>query len=668
MGYPRRMAAALPNNTVKNNGANVNQIQFGDKLQGLIGVTNRRVGVNRYVRTRCGGHLPGRATVFCVNQLGGVGNVKNSQFAPNADGVKDCKKGVYNGNYKGDYNEEWTLNLPTFASSVKLDVNQNQLSLLQSFEDYNYLDIQEEYNVVGNTEFAIISLRQEHFNDGTLQIRVPGVYVLRENITFHPNPDNNFMPTKEQMESGRYPAARNGGAYHLGFFAAIAIETDGVILDLNGMTIQQSREHSLMQRFYANIELANAPFIIDQGPGKFTTESTYKAAENVMIMNGTLGRSSHHGIHGNRMRDIVISNLDIRDFEVAGIALNGAINSVIMDVKIRNTTKDVPILSSFSQAVFLKPLLERVEESDPSLSLDGRSISEIIDALDSSIRDTRESVLSGNPIVSDLFRNDNRNTGYDGNVYGMVFNVNGVVINDFLQTRPDDAIGNTDIYASNIVIEDLLSKPIEIIGISKAAEQDIPPQEQAYGGKRQVGPAGDVLDIMRITDKETMKYKPNILSDGQLILAKYVNANDKKMGTINITKQVVEWAENTLSIAELLDDPWNLYYIKNGDSMGHLMKGNIGLFISGGRDIKMRGLVVNRVINMGVTDIYVPEKTGNKDKTYEGATSSGILLAASKGIDISGASVGGVISDKSNAFAVRKIGDSDNIKINNSLV
>ena len=40
----------------------------------------------------------------------------------------------------------------------------------------------------------------------------------------------------------------------------------------------------------------------------------------------------------------------------------------------------------------------------------------------------------------------------------------------------------------------------------------------------------------------------------------------------------------------------------------------------------------------------------------------------SKGIDISGASVGGVISDKSNAFAVRKIGDSENTKINNSLV
>ena len=95
MGFTKRMAAALPNNIVKNHGTNVNQIQFGDKLQGLVSVTNRRVGVNRHVRTKCGGQLPGRATVHCVNQLGGVGNVKNTQFAPNADGAKECKHEVY---------------------------------------------------------------------------------------------------------------------------------------------------------------------------------------------------------------------------------------------------------------------------------------------------------------------------------------------------------------------------------------------------------------------------------------------------------------------------------------------------------------------------------------------------------------------------------------------
>jgi len=96
MPYLRTMGAGLAGSLVKTYGnANVNQIQFGDKLQGLPSVTNRRVGVNRHVRTRGGGQMPGRSTVFCINQLGGIGNVKNSQFAPNADGVKDCRSGVY---------------------------------------------------------------------------------------------------------------------------------------------------------------------------------------------------------------------------------------------------------------------------------------------------------------------------------------------------------------------------------------------------------------------------------------------------------------------------------------------------------------------------------------------------------------------------------------------
>jgi len=111
MGYPRRMAAGLPNNIVRVRGVNVNQIQFGDKLQGLIGVTNRRVGVNRHVRTKCGGHLPGRATVFCINQLGGVYNRKNSQFAPNADGVNSCTPGVYGRSH--EYGEDkWVYTPP----------------------------------------------------------------------------------------------------------------------------------------------------------------------------------------------------------------------------------------------------------------------------------------------------------------------------------------------------------------------------------------------------------------------------------------------------------------------------------------------------------------------------------------------------------------------------
>ena len=158
MGFPKRMAATLPNNVVKNHGVNVNQIQFGDKLQGLVSLTNRRVGVSRYVRTQCGGQLPGRATIFCVNQLGGVGNVKNSQFAPNADGVKDCKHevydkydgnydGKYDGNYDGNYNKKWEFTLPRFPMTIKQDATPDQLALLDNFENFQYEE-EEEYQVV----------------------------------------------------------------------------------------------------------------------------------------------------------------------------------------------------------------------------------------------------------------------------------------------------------------------------------------------------------------------------------------------------------------------------------------------------------------------------------------------------------------------------------------
>ena len=89
MGYLRTMGAGLAGSTVRYKGVNVNQIQYGDKLQGLPPVTGTRRPYGVY-KTKAGGNAPDRFRVFCVNQLGGVGNRKNSQFAPNADGVGDC--------------------------------------------------------------------------------------------------------------------------------------------------------------------------------------------------------------------------------------------------------------------------------------------------------------------------------------------------------------------------------------------------------------------------------------------------------------------------------------------------------------------------------------------------------------------------------------------------
>ena len=91
MGYPRTMGAGLAGSTNKIYGnANVNQVQYGDKLQGLPPVTGRRDPYRVY-KSKAGGNAPDRFRVFCINQLGGIGmGNKNSQFAPNADGLGWC--------------------------------------------------------------------------------------------------------------------------------------------------------------------------------------------------------------------------------------------------------------------------------------------------------------------------------------------------------------------------------------------------------------------------------------------------------------------------------------------------------------------------------------------------------------------------------------------------
>ena len=254
--------------------------------------------------------------------------------------------------------------LPSFPQSLKSAVNKEQLKVLNYFEHYPLYNFKSSLSLP--TPYSVIYLNQTHFNYGTVRIRKPGFYVLTEDIVFEPNKRNNFFPTANQVKSGLYPMGKDG-AYHLGFFAAITIEADNVILDLNGKTIQQSKLHNLQQRFYANIELASAPFIPKQGPASFG--DTVVSPTNVMIMGGTLGLSSHHGIHGNGMKNVVLRNLTIKDMEVAAIALNGAINSVLCDINVENVSTNINILSTYSQGVFIKSFLTSLQRRNKDAML-----------------------------------------------------------------------------------------------------------------------------------------------------------------------------------------------------------------------------------------------------------------------------------------------------------
>ena len=112
----------------------------------------------------------------------------------------------------------------------------------------------------------------DSLKDGPLRITEPGTYFIMENIEFEfnkpakhsgfidPNGIGNWYPKYTQNDM--YPGA---GTYRdpwsHGFFAGITIETDNVIIEMNGFEIKQSKAFYYQQRFFALICISNQPFL-----------------------------------------------------------------------------------------------------------------------------------------------------------------------------------------------------------------------------------------------------------------------------------------------------------------------------------------------------------------------------------------------------------------------
>ena len=359
-------------------------------------------------------------------------------------------------------------------------LSSSQQSLVKYFSDYK------------NKQVTLLS--QKDFDYGTYRITKPGYYILTSDIVFHPNPKNDFQPTEAQIKTGKYPVP---GPYNLHFFAALTIETEGVVLDLNHHTIQQSKEHFLMQRFYANIELASAPFIGKQGPSPGIS-GDHRSGTKTAIINGTLGFSSHHGIHGNESSNVLLGRLQINNFQVGGISLNGLSKSIFYDITISEALTNVPVLSSFSQAVFLLPFLKRVMDNTPEaiLYVNGKALTiQTIHAdLKKSIRIARNDILKHNKTSIGLFHNEGGLS--DANMYGISLNVNGVLIGAFLKERPKTAtVGNSDIYLEKINIRNITSNTKEIIGLSDASILGGKVNSYGKGKPAITGPVGGLFNF-----------------------------------------------------------------------------------------------------------------------------------------------------------------------------
>ena len=484
---------------------------------------------------------------------------------------------------------------------------------------YYVNNIYEKMVLSQNTKFTYY-LDNTLFTNGTYRITKPGTYILSEDIIFNPNRYDGYRPRPDQSEL--YPKSQG---YILGFFAAITIETTNVVLDLNGFSIKLHDDFNLRQRFCALIELASTPFIPKQGPANFG--SAIKSANNVVIKNGLLGQVSHHGIHGNNCKNILIENVEFKNFEVAAISINGGEYITVNNCRVLHINRHINVLSTYSHAKFgLPKIKEIIKNSKEPLYLethyDKIPLTIIQSNIENAINKFEKHVDMNFPVCDSIFHNSSGL--YDGNAYGIVFNSVGVVIGPFKPMRDENVVGNKHIKIMNTSIENIVTDGSEIASLHELNNKN----NEGYGKSAFVGAAGDVFNFLDAVD-ENGYYKGTIVSDLQMAIC--VHGNEKQRGTANIPDKLCkEWINEKQNIMDFIsldeeEDYEKLYSVnRDKDSMAHAMKGNIGLFISQGDEVIIDNVYIYNIRN----------KSTKQSRTIS-TEAFGIAIVGSKNVHLS---------------------------------
>lgn len=527
-----------------------------------------------------------------------------------------------------------------------------------------------------------INLTNADFQNGTLRITTGNcVFKLSENVTIQPGTAPDFFPT----ESTEFPFP----PYQLGWFAGITCETsDPIVIDLNGFTMEQSELFALQQRFYALIEIGDQPFLENQGPSQF---GPLTPGRNITIRNGILGRSSHHGIHSpGGAENILLEDLQIEKFEVAGIHLNGAKSTVIKNCHIGPIRLDVPVIGTYSQCRFIRSFVKSIDENLTLPFADGPITGkEILEDIDNVLNKVFNNIANGNAVNENapecsfvantkslqqaMSQGDEFNTeSYyqpTGGAYGLVLNKAGVAVNGFLMSQPTSDVGNSNILVDGLCVDMIKSATIEVVGVSNPNAKG---EGDAYGGSGvyQVGPVGDVFRIDDLTTSSGL-YQSTALSNAQLFVA--MRGTPGKIGTTNISSDIINWAISgnknfgKININTILTNPPtnNLYRFYNGDAMAHVNKGNIGVWLQGADDVevtntKISNISQNSLSSLGNKNDYPgPKHISHPAQNlpyYGGGTARGLALSSCKNITLSKTNINIINSMTNNSIGIDYIG------------
>lgn len=407
-----------------------------------------------------------------------------------------------------------------------------------------------------------VVLHNADFGAGTVRLQTAGLFVLDEDVQFEPNANANWLPERSQ-------AAYGNPAYRLGFFAAITVEADNVVLDLQGHSLVQSDVFALQQRFFALIELSNQPFIHGQGPTAFGEAPV--EVHNVIVENGRLGRSAHHGIHGNGGARVLVRNLLVEQYEVAALSLNGFSDTVVQNVEALGSSQAVAVLGTYSNARFLMPSLDRAGAMLAIPSHKREAVQAAKAELEARMAEVLDDVRADgliseqrHPEAYALFANP---TGLcDGNSYGILFHPLGAAVGSFWHESPS---GSSRILMDNCTIANTVAHIVEVVALV------------AEDGRPVRGPVGDVLRIVDNTERPALfagaqgAYRGNALATAQIALMDAVQSlpvdQRASFGTLHGDEDIVEWARDGDTLEGLIGSG-HYHYERNGDTMFHVNK------------------------------------------------------------------------------------------------
>lgn len=582
---------------------------------------------------------------------------------------------------------------------------------------------------IAPSAFGTTELRQADFTWGTYIIDQPGHYRLAEDISFAPNSPATLAAAIADGTIDATTAARLGlpaapspvpaslagaplatqfrhgplgrdpqgssqpagpttptfdpAAYGLGFFAAIVIAADHVTLDLGGHRIEQSAEHALLQRFFSVIELADAPFIPRQGPASFSAGLT--SATNVLIHNGTIGRSAHHGVHGNANRNVVIANVDFEGYEVGAVALNGVTGLLVINSHAENR-KDVPVLGTFSAAQFIKPYLAELvrRQSDVTLQVDGETITahQALRRLTTAIDRVHQDLIAqpnhvhGRTQINAHVHADeyalfhNVHGTVDGNSYSFLTNQLGVAVNGF-PVRPEQNGTRLTIF-KNVHVNDQQSFINEIVALNAGSGPANDPVGAVWQTQNQHPDTGAPLTVDQLG--VAGRYRGNVVANAQALVAKAIHAGEFANSNLDvsrssITPAMIDWAEgNTdrLGAALLAGDE----FLCNGDSMFHVNKGTIGFKIDAATlallyDTSVTGLRNDGAAGSAACGDYLASKSHPAATLpgYGGARARGYSFAGSRGVFIRRGTAANIHAANGDATGFDLLTDSDLLRL-----